>query len=353
MPGIRTPSSERSLDLSGRSRRISSMDRREFLLAAAAAPVALSFASGALAARSKGSPVALVTADLESHVVVLDLDTARVVSRIRTAPGPRAIELVESRFARAGLVVHTEHGVITFIGVESFSVRSELAGFEAPRYVSARPRDRAPGTTLIAYVTDSLSEEVVTLDALRGKVLWRTRVPGPARHISVSPDGKTIWTALGTKAERIAVLDASDARRPRLERTIQPPFLAHDVVFSPDGRHVWVTSGAERRFALYRGGVRRPVRFLAADAPPQHVAFARGKAFVASGDDGTVRRHGLDGELIRQARVPLGSFNVAFGARRLVAPSLGEGTLTVLDSNGRVRAVRRVARAAHDACVVT
>jgi hypothetical protein len=50
-------------------------------------------------------------------------------------------------------------------------------------------------------VTDSTAEEVVTMEVTgQGRVLWRTRVPGPARHISISSDGGTIWTALGTAA---------------------------------------------------------------------------------------------------------------------------------------------------------
>jgi sugar lactone lactonase YvrE len=182
-------------------------------------------------------------------------------------------------------------------------------------------------------------------------VIWRTRVPGPARHISISPDGRTIWTSLGTAAARVAVLDASDPRRPKLVRTIAPPFLAHDVVFAPDGRTVWVTSGAQRRAALFdRSG--RPRRLLSAGSPPQHVTFAREKAFLAAGDDGTVRRHRLDGELVREVRVPVGSYNLTFGWGRVISPSLDVGTLSVLDRNGRVRAVPKVARAAHDACIV-
>jgi DNA-binding beta-propeller fold protein YncE len=201
-----------------------------------------------------------------------------------------------------------------------------------------------------AYVTDSEREELVVVDTETARVLSRVRVPGPARHISVSPDGQTLWTALGTKAARVAVLDASNPRRPRLARTISPPFLAHDVVFAPDGRSVWVTSGTERRIAVYQVG--RRIRVLDAGAPPQHVAFGREKAFVASGDDGTVRRHRLDGSLVREVRIPIGSYNVTFDWSGLVSPSLAEGTVSVLDRNGRVRAIRKVARAAHDACIV-
>jgi hypothetical protein len=43
---------------------------------------------------------------------------------------------------------------------------------------------------------------------------------------------------------------------------------------------------------------------------------------------------------------------VAFGSGRLVTPSLGRGTVAFLDRNGRVAAVSKVARAAHDACIV-
>jgi DNA-binding beta-propeller fold protein YncE len=191
----------------------------------------------------------------------------------------------------------------------------------------------------------------VVVDADRARVIRRTSVPGPARHIGISPSGNVLWTAQGTAASRIAVLDTSDPRRPKLVRTISPPFLAHDVVFAPDGFAVWVTSGAERRIAMY-GRDRRLSRVLPAGAPPQHVTFARRKAFVASGDDGTVRRHRLDGELIRESPVPVGSYNVTFGWDSVVSPSLARGTLSILDRNGRVRAIRTVARAAHDACIV-
>jgi hypothetical protein len=62
--------------------------------------------------------------------------------------------------------------------------------------------------------------------------------------------------------------------------------------------------------------------------------------------------HRQDGTLVHEARVPLGSYNVTWGWQRAVTPSLARGTVTLVDARGRVRSVRRVARAAHDACVV-
>ena len=91
---------------------------------------------------------------------------------------------------------------------------------------------------------------------------------------------------------------------------------------------------------------------LAADRAPQHVAFVEELAFVPSGDDGTLRVHRRDGRLVRRVDVPVGSYNVSHGRGRAVTPSLSLGTVSLLDGSGRVRAVRDVARAAHDACIV-
>jgi DNA-binding beta-propeller fold protein YncE len=284
-----------------------------------------------------------VTADLQSHVAVVDLDTRRIVQRVETAPDPRSIESVGAGVAVVG---HAAVGVVSIlVSGGGVRLRAEVDAFEQPRYTAVHP------TWAYAYVTDSAREEVVVVRMRDGRVIWRTRVPGPARHVSISPDGRTIWAALGNAARRVAVLAADDPRRPQLVRTFAAPFPAHDVVFAPDGRTAWVTSGAERRVAIY-SREQHPRRVLAAGAPPQHVAFARDRAFVACGDDGTVRRHRLNGDLVREARVPVGSYNVTFADGRLVTPSLGAGTVTFLDRDGRVRAVRRVARAAHDACIL-
>jgi DNA-binding beta-propeller fold protein YncE len=318
------------------------MDRRRFLAAAGAGSLALALDPlGVVARASGGVSTAFVTADLESHVVAVDLRSRRVVGRFDTAPGPRSIE---SLGAEAAVVGHTEAGVVSILSAAG-GLRAEQDGLEAPRYTAIHPRGA------YVYVTDSALEEVVVLDPIDARILWRARVPGPARHISISSDGRVAWAVLGNAAPRVAVLDASAARRPKFVRTFAPPFLAHDVVFAPDGVGAWLTSGDERRIALYaRDG--RLQRLLSAGSPPQHVTFTLEKAFVASGDDGTVRRHRLDGSFVREARVPHGSFNVTFDGRGIVTPSLTQGTLTLLDRNGHVTAVRKVARAAHDACIV-
>jgi hypothetical protein len=310
-----------------------------------------------VAERLGGTPLALVTADRESHVVAVDLG-GRALRRIRTSPDPRSIE---AAFQTWAVIAHTSSGRLSILHAPTMGIRHVVGGFRAPRYTAIHPhRQPFAGTSarVLAYVTDSARREVVTVDVGRGAIVWRTAVPGPARHVGASPTGASLWTALGSRAERVAVLDLEDPLRPRLRWTFVPPFLAHDVVFTRQGTHVWVTSGDQRRIAIYEAeGDRRPVAVLDADAPPQHIAFRTARAFVASGDDGTVRLHAPEGTLLDQARVPVGSYNVtsygdAATSVGAITPSLERGTLSILDERGRVRSVRNVARAAHDACLV-
>jgi DNA-binding beta-propeller fold protein YncE len=205
-----------------------------------------------------------------------------------------------------------------------------------------------------AHVSDSGAGEVVVVDLWRGRIRARAHVGLHARHLTLDPAGRTLWIALGPKASAIAVVDVTDPWRPRLRGHVHPPFLAHDVGFAPGGRRVWVTSGDRRRIAVFAPDAPRAgPRILLADAPPQHVTFGQGVAYVASGDSGTLRVHALaGGRPLHTTAVPAGSYNVQCGSERVLTPSLERGTLTVRDGAGRMLAGRRVALAAHDACVI-
>ena len=317
------------------------MDRREFLASVAGVPLSLALTPSARAEPEVRHITAFVTADLEARIVVVDATTGRVTARISTLAGPRSIERVDEVTA---VVAHTAAGRISLIDTSERRVRAVIEGLSAPRYTAAR--------SPIAYVTDSTRREVATIDVHSGRLLRRADVPGPARHVTLTPDGEEIWTSLGSKARLVAILEAGTARRPRLIATFEPPFLAHDVVAAPDGEHVWLTSGSSRRLAVYARGRRRPVAVLHAGAPPQHITFAGPLVLVVSGRDGTVRVHRHNGDLVREARVPVGSYNVTYAVGTAVTPSLSHGTVAVLDRSGHTVAVRTVARAAHDACIV-
>jgi DNA-binding beta-propeller fold protein YncE len=313
------------------------MDRRTFLAAAAAAPFALSSPGRA----AGGTALALVTGDLESRVVAVDPARGRVVAHVATDAGPRSIESVGGTTA---VVAHTAGGALSLL--DGLRVRTVVRGFSTPRYTAA---DRG---ARYAYVTDSGLGDVAVLDVIAGRVVARLPLGGPARHVSLSPSGRRLWVALGSKAAELAVVDVSRPLTPRLVARVRPPFLAHDVGFAPGGA-VWVSSGDRGTIGVYDG--RGELRFrIDADAPPQHVTFAGGRAYVTSGDDGTLRVHDVaDGRLVRTTRVPVGSYNVQQGLGLVLTPSLERGTLCVVRRSGTLEHELRVARSSHDACFVT
>jgi hypothetical protein len=315
------------------------MDRREFLVGAAALALVPQ-------ARLGGTPLALVTADLESHVAAVDLGAGRVVRRLRTPPDPRSIESIG---VVGALVAHTAAGRLTVIDAD-LNVRPVTGLLGAPRYAAVSPDRR------FAYVTDSERQEVAVVDLPGRRVTGRVRVGGPCRHLGIDRAGTRLWVALGNTAEELAVLSLAERRRPRVVGRIAPPFLAHDVGFTPGGRRVWVTSGDRGRIAIYDASRGELVRTIRGDAPPQHVTFLGGVAFVTSGDDAVLRVHALDGRLLRSRPVPFGSYNVQASwddprARRwILTPSLSAGTLAVFSPRGAAIDELRVARSSHDTC---
>jgi DNA-binding beta-propeller fold protein YncE len=281
-----------------------------------------------------------VTADEQSRLVAVELANGRVLRHIATLGSPRSIETV----GETAVVAHTERGALSL--VRDLSVAHVVPGFDEPRYTAAHPDGRH------AYVTDAARGEIVTLDVVRGEVVAREPVGARARHVTISPNGRTLWVALGSKARDVAIVDASKRRRARLTHTFRPPFLAHDVGWAPDGRHVWVSSGDRQQLAVYDARAGRLLARPDGDWPPQHVTFAGGLAYVTSGWSGTVRVHRVDGRELRRNPVPVGSYNVQSAAGRVVTPSLGHGVLTVLDRNGQTLYRAQIARSSHDACVV-
>lgn len=330
-------------DLRAPGARTPCVNRREFLASAAAAPVALAAAPRLHARGLGGMLVALVTADTESRIVAVDLASGRVLGRLATLPGPRSIESV---LGRQAVVAHTSEGAVTIVEGAVPSIRRVLRAFGEPRYTAATPDGR------YAYVTDSARGEVVVLDLRRSRVVHRTDVGGPARHLSLDTTGRRLWVSLGSKAASVALLDLRDPARPRLLGRIAPPFLAHDVGFAPDGR-AWVTSGDRNELAVYDPGQRRVLHRLAAGSPPQHVTFARGLAFVTSGKDGSLSVHELrTGRVLETTSVPVGSYNVQEGFGAVLTPSLDRGTLCVLSGRGKLIRRVQVAPSSHDACVM-
>lgn len=315
------------------------MDRRKFVVAAAALPFALR--SGR--ALAGGWPLALATADQEAHLVAVDLGTGRIARRIRTSPDPRSIEAVGS----SAVVAHWTTGVVTVLDAPTLSVRHVVHGIDEPRYAVPSRDGR------YAFVTDSGRAEVATLDVERGRVVGRVHLGEWPRHLALDATGSVLWVALGTESRRLAVVDVRRPDSLRLAARVTPPFLAHAVGFSPDRRHVWVTSGDRGALAIYDARGRHLVAQLRADAAPQHVTFIGSTAYVTSGNSGTLRVHGLDGRVRHTASLPVGSFNVQNGWGRVLTASLASGSMCAFDGRGERVFRTRVASSSHDVCFVT
>jgi DNA-binding beta-propeller fold protein YncE len=312
------------------------MNRRDFLAGAAA--LALAPRDVVAAPRRR---IALATADLEAHVVAVDLATGAVVERIRTQAYPRSIETVGAR----AVVCHSELGSVCVIDVRSLAVVHVLPGFGEPRYTAAHPDGRH------AYVTDAARGEVVLLDVVDGHVLARERVGAHARHVTIDKDARRLWIALGSKARAIALV-ALDGTTPHLRHAFAPPSLGHDVGFAPDGRHAWVSSGDGRELAVYDLRTGRVVARPSGGWPPQHVTFSNNRAYVTSGWSGSLQVHTLAGRELASVPVPVGSYNVQQAEGIVVTPALGHGDLTTVTLAGHVVRSEKLARSSHDACVV-
>ena len=319
------------------------MNRREFLGAAVAAPfVARAGLADGVGIRARA--VALVTADAERRVVVVDLASGRVLKHITVGAGPRSIEVVAD--GRMAVVGHFNDRLISIIDLRTLQLVGEIGDIGEPRYTAAHRDGRH------AHVTDSARGELVTLDLQSRRIVARVDIGAFARHVTIDPSGRRVLAALGSRAPKIAIVDVDNPLRPRLVRLLHAVDAAHDVAATPNGRLAWISSGATRRVAIHDLATTRLLTTVDAGHWPQHIAHLGGLTYVTSGDDGTLAVfETATGRRVRSHTVPEGSYNVVAATGHVATPSLDQGTLTILPPGGRRARVVPVAKHAHDACI--
>jgi len=296
------------------------------------------------AARQGGTPVALVTAETVNQLLVVDLDSRKVIRRIPMPADPENVEA--NGINTAAAVVSARAGAVTLLSLPRLRVRRTIRGFASPHIAAFSPSGR------YLYVTDDARGQLVVIGVRGAGVLARRFVGRGAHHIAIRPDGNLLWIVLGERAKEIVVVDTRRPDHPWVRaRLFEIGGLAHDAAFTPNGKRVWVGYDDRSSVAVFDARTYRILSTLPAGKPPQHVAFGIRFGYVTSGNDGRLRVFSFTGRQLGIARTPRGSFNLGLGGGLVLTPSLTEGTLTELRDSGSRMWSGRVAPAARDAAL--
>jgi DNA-binding beta-propeller fold protein YncE len=307
-------------------------------------------ASSLNAARAGGTPVALVTAETENSLLAISLDDGHLLRRVALPADP---ENIIAGVGVTAVVVSARGHAVTLLDWRTLKVLKVLSGFGAPHLAAVAPNGKW------VYVTDDARGQLVTIELASRRVVDRLAVGAGAHHLTISPDGRRLWLALGEQARTLVIVDTTKPARPRILRRFDPGITVHDLAFSPDGRQAWLTSASSQFVTVVDAHSARRLFAVAAGRPPQHVAFNRavsklsGFAYITSGYSSRIEMVDTrNGRVLRAARVPYGSFNLTTAGGLVVTSSLTRGTLTEL--NDQLHLIRnfKVAPAARDVTVV-
>jgi DNA-binding beta-propeller fold protein YncE len=283
-----------------------------------------------------------VTAETENRLLVVDLRTGAVTRRISVPGGPQYVAAEPG----VAVVASPNAGAATLLEGRSLRPARIFSGFGAPHITEISPDGQH------AFVVDDARGTVTVLglaDARRTSVVY---VGAGAHHMTVSPDQRRVWVALGESARTIVIVDTSDIARPRVVGRFNPGFPAHDLSFAPDGRRVWVTSAASPDVAVFGAGDHRLLFRVPAGAPPQHIAFARGYAYLTSGYGSTIEQvAAATGKVIKRAAVPYGSFELDAADGYVVTTSLLNGKLAIYTPQLRLLRVLTLAPSTRDVAI--
>ena len=267
-------------------------------------------------------PQALVTAETENRLLVVDLPSGRVVRRIALPPDPE--DVAADGDGGVVVVVSAAAGKVTVLSRDSLRPVRILGGFDSPHIAEISPDGQ------YAYVTDDARGTVTAIDLANMRATSAVEVGAGAHHLTFSPNQLQAWVALGETARTIVTLDTSDVAHPEVIRRFDPGFAAHDLSFSPDGQHVWVTAANVARVSVFSAFDHRLLFRVPVGPGPQHIAFAGRYAYLTSGYGSTIEQvDAATGRILARAGSPYGSFELAAGDGYVVTSSLLRGTLAI------------------------
>jgi DNA-binding beta-propeller fold protein YncE len=290
-----------------------------------APPDTASSASTTVHPPSLGRPVAVVTAETEHAVLEVSPFTGRVLRRVAVTGDPTTLTGPTGPL----VVCSPAAGTVTILSWPGMRRIAVLHSFHRPEIADITPDGEW------ALVSDAAGT-VSTINLTTDRIVDRVWVGRDAHHMSVSPNQRSTWLALGENASTIVRLDSTHPNHLRVIGHIHPPVEAHDIAFAPDGETVWVTSAAAPHVTVYDAANGRPVGTVPAGTAPQHVAFSQtspARAYISSGYgrslemvDATSRR------ILHRASLPYGSFNLSVWGRVVATTSLFDGQVTVFNA---------------------
>lgn len=300
-------------------------------------------------------PLALMTAELENHLVVVALPSGRVIRRVSVPAGPEYVAV-----AGGGQIVVSSGraGEVSLLDPTARRVTRTLGGFESPHILAISP----DGAYL--YVTDDARGTLTAIRLSDVAVTEAVPVGIGAHHMAISPDGRQLWVALGESASTIVMLStvhpgsagsgsaAADPGRPRVVGHFDPGFAAHDLAFSPDGRDVWISSATGPDVAVFSARTHRLIGRVPVGPGPQHIDFHGPYAYLTSGYGGTIEQVDANTlRVLRRASGPYGSFELDVGNGYVVTASLLRGTLAIYTPQLRLLGVHTLTSASRDVAI--
>jgi DNA-binding beta-propeller fold protein YncE len=299
---------------------------------------------------------ALVTAETENRLLVVDLPSGRVARQVTLPPDPEDIAAT----GNGGLVtvVSSKAGKVTVLDRRTLRPLKIFAGFDAPHIVAISPGGQ------YAYITDDPRGQVAVIGLHTDKLLARVFVGAGAHHLSFSPDGRQVWVALGESASQIAILTTVvstppppaspvvDPGQPRAIGRLAPGFLAHDLSFTPNGREVWITSASGTDVGVFGARDRRQLFRVPVGPPPQHIVFSGHYAYLTSGYGGILEKvDATSGRVTTRTSAPYGSFELDAADGYVVTTSLLRGTLAIYTPDLKLLRVVKLAPATREVAV--
>ena len=284
---------------------------------------------------------AFVTAETENRLLVVELPSGRVVRSIPLAPDPE--DLATQGIDGPIVVVSAAAGTVTLLDASTLRALKVFGGFASP-HIAAIARDGDH-----AYVTDDARGTLTAIDLANLRVTSTIHVGAGAHHMSFDMMHSLAWVALGESARTIVVISTYGFDRPRVIGRFDPGFEVHDLAFSIDGRRVWLTAADRRDVTVFNGIDEQPMFRVPVGPPPQHVALAGSYAYLTSGYGSTIEQvDAHNGRILRRARTPYGSFELAADGRYVVVSSLLRGTLAIYTSQLKLVRVSHLAPATRE-----